>query len=1161
MQSYHHDIPSISNKGKEPIPTSWSTSSQPFPYQRRRPISHSGIARPQAGLNASHSLGIMEVPGRRSSTWTSSSCDRGLLSEHDEVDNREEFVNEYNRLAKKYGIRLFVPGDFPVDSSAPIRKTSWFSKALRRSSSGQSTQTVIVKSDQPLRRRRSISDAALNIVHHQKKDGLENANLQDLVRLCGKSLLYLPPEYTPCSLVLPTCFRALAQALVQQANTRGIFRIPGSIRTVNTLYEYYCADRDTSDISETTRCPNLPNHIKCNTHDVASAFKKFLSGLPGGILGSLSLFDAFVAIHSQLHANPELAKTKETKLRARLIALAIGTVKSQYQREIICAVFGLLCFIGRAAENTPREDEDGRPLPTSGLMGYNALSIIFGPLLINDLIQSYKMKVADPAVGLVLLPVSNPKSRKERRKHRRSRSKATVDDSTSLIAVDKLHIANSIAEMLIVHWREVVRQMRTLGTLKVRRSERNVHHVERRPKLTSSASDTCSLRKPPGWDGPEPFHQKKDRGLYPMARSPIQTPKPSLLEPQFTSEGQLEPLSMKRRQSRRINSIVSTKCLSPTAEESPSTGQAPRRHENLPIRHHGSPLGHGVAGSEMTFHSVRSSFSVLGKDEEYLTGTPRTITPIRSPLSIKDLSNSPTGEHLDVQTRDTSPADKWKALTLASRASTESLARAAKERRMRRSPGNGFFRHTDECLAQRNKRPVTPERKWELTRNKSGSTSMPSKLSPEKKSVFEKSRSESSASPTKNGFDRSRPIPRRSSSKPHNGAVRAMTALFDNAARDSPIGSTAAHSGERRRGSKAPSSILSTHSGKVTPTKSIKSSVSPAASILSKNSDAFKDRFQPVYTPTRNPEFASAVNHSNTSLASSKTTPGDLRTKFPHVSLRSTGSSFSAPKKMPLSSPTPPVPLRDRELSQPPSLGTMIPHQEEPPVAQHITFARPYPFTSPGHYDGDDERVSSGSRPGSSNSMLHVQIRHLQKLLEHRVEENTQLRRQLEARKNMDIGKLCEQLRIAKRETKMWRERAEAAEKRIAVFKQFTARLRGIRDSVSLRDSIQELGGEGQVDGQSHRVTRRGTVGGSVSSSCSGHTLDQGDLNDRIRRNMKKGAAGVSNEKSRSEDDDFWRSGGRTRRDGFWERKISGGRTAQLWDIAEELLMLDEDVK
>lgn len=303
---------------------------------------------------------------------------------------------------------------------------------------------------------------------------------------------------------------------------------------MDALYDYYCADKDGNDISTTTRCPNLPSHINCSAHDIACAFKRFLSGLPGGILGSLSLFDALVAIHSQLRADPELTTTRETKLRARLIALAIGTVNSQYQRELICAVFGLLCFIGRAAENAPREDEDGRPLPTADLMGYNALSIIFGPLLVNDLIHSYRMKVADPGAGLVLLPMSPPKSRKEKQKEkqkekRRNRqrgkqrsSKTRANDSCSPFSVDKTHIANGIAEMVIIHWREVVRQMRSLGTLKIKRHENTAGRGNHKAKLISTASDLFPLRKPPDWDDTGPCYH--DRSASPMARSLTATP-------------------------------------------------------------------------------------------------------------------------------------------------------------------------------------------------------------------------------------------------------------------------------------------------------------------------------------------------------------------------------------------------------------------------------------------------------------------------------------------------------------------------------------------------------------------------------------------------------------------------------------------------------------
>jgi len=51
-----------------------------------------------------------------------------------------------------------------------------------------------------------------------KNDKLKDKDLQELARLCGSSLLYLPPEYATGSLAVPTCFRATAQYLVQHGN-------------------------------------------------------------------------------------------------------------------------------------------------------------------------------------------------------------------------------------------------------------------------------------------------------------------------------------------------------------------------------------------------------------------------------------------------------------------------------------------------------------------------------------------------------------------------------------------------------------------------------------------------------------------------------------------------------------------------------------------------------------------------------------------------------------------------------------------------------------------------------------------------------------------------------------------------------------------------------
>ena len=267
-------------------------------------------------------------------------------------------------------------------------------------------------------------------------------------------------------------------------------------------------------IAGTVRSPTLPDHIRCDVHDVASVFKKFLSGLQGGILGSLWLFDAFISIHSQLDGDPELMRTKTSKVRARLIALAIASVNSQYRRELICSVFGLLCMIGRTAEIAKREDDRGRPLPTSGLMGYTALGVCFGPLLINDLLDKYVMRLPDPHGGLVLLPVTPPKSR--RGKHRKNKS---GEGSPMHTQVDKFKIASVVAEMLITHWREVVQHMKNFGALRKARSSRDLASNNGRPPLLRpSASEGFHLRKPAEWNN-------ETTSVPPVDRSPSPTPK------------------------------------------------------------------------------------------------------------------------------------------------------------------------------------------------------------------------------------------------------------------------------------------------------------------------------------------------------------------------------------------------------------------------------------------------------------------------------------------------------------------------------------------------------------------------------------------------------------------------------------------------------------
>ena len=210
------------------------------------------------------------------------------------------------------------------------------------------------------------------------------------------------------------------------------------------------------------------------------------------------------------------------------------------------------------------------------------------------------------------------------------------------------------------------------------------------------------------------------------------------------------------------------------------------------------------------------------------------------------------------------------------------------------------------------------------------------------------------------------------------------------------------------------------------------------------------------------------------------------------------------------------------------SLGTMVPYQGQPPVAQHLNLARPASAASSTRQS--IENLDEGSklkRPGST-SFLHSQIRSLQKQLDAKMEEAAQLRRQLEAQEDSDIGTLSEQLRQTKREAQMWKDRAESAERRVKVFERFTARLKGIRAAAVVTDrSNEELGlrrlsneiddmnvggnNNDQISCDRQHVRfvegRRATEDIAMSED-SGHTEDAGTVTARIRKCLHGGLGG-----------------------------------------------------
>lgn len=195
-------------------------------------------------------------------------------------------------------------------------------------------------------------------------------------------------------------------------------------------------------------------------------------------------------------------------------------------------------------------------------------------------------------------------------------------------------------------------------------------------------------------------------------------------------------------------------------------------------------------------------------------------------------------------------------------------------------------------------------------------------------------------------------------------------------------------------------------------------------------------------------------------------------------------------------------------FQEPPSLGTIVPYSKQPPIAQHLRLLRPS-SSSPNlvHDMGAAPWLPFDTptpipRPGST-TLLYSQIRHLQRQLDIRYEEMAQLRRQLEAQEDTDVGTLSQQLREEKREGHMWRERAEAAERRIKVFERFAARLRSNKEVAVVEDSPLESNHTGiHVDGvlDSSNPEAPNTFDGLQDLGLRRCTKSPGRLNSRISR-------------------------------------------------------------
>lgn len=253
-------------------------------------------------------------------------------------------------------------------------------------------------------------------------------------------------------------------------------------------------------------------------------FKKIVSGLPGGLLGSLSLFSALRSIAQDLHCDSKLSELEYSNLKARLIALAISSVTSSFRISLICAVLGLAALIGREAEqDIARSRENDEPLPTD-LMSYQALGVVLGPLLLGD--STYDAGVAVDSSDETQLPVPNS-PKKTRKEKRTTMAPNKLEQHDEFLAqVEQAKITAIVMQMLVESWTDVVKQLRHIDTERLRSSrlekDQKLQSTQSRLTLKSSNEDVIydflrGRTLPESWEGSVKIKQK----LRVPSRSPV----------------------------------------------------------------------------------------------------------------------------------------------------------------------------------------------------------------------------------------------------------------------------------------------------------------------------------------------------------------------------------------------------------------------------------------------------------------------------------------------------------------------------------------------------------------------------------------------------------------------------------------------------------------
>ncbi|KHN94031.1 GTPase activating protein Rga6 [Metarhizium album ARSEF 1941] len=803
---------------------------------------------------------------------------------------------------------------------------------------------------------------------------------------------------------------------------------------------------------------------------------------------------------------------------------------------MICAVFGLLSLIGRMAEVAPREDDDSRPLPTADLMGYNALGIVFGPLLVGDLLDQYTMKVATPNTGLLVFPLSPPRFRRERRKPTQLDAKSSGPPT-----VDKILVANSITEMLIANWRDVVRQMKSLGT-----------HCRKDTSLVDLVSKD---EKPPSPQGSTlRAHQNCDGGDNGIRRDEGNERR-EVFEPPVPGQRKRRLKVLRRSTSQRLNPKMSFATLSPTKEESMGDDESTDENENRQIKesviqrlqkakeNRKYNKAAKVPNTDTLCHDAveggprsgpRLSTAEDNIAPEVVSGTEHAQVYLESVPPRESSRNAASHDGTDISLRQTTSQRSVNSARLLDDIASDS-SRSTQTPRTRRLSLTSSVRSETPKPPPGRTSPVSPSLicptvmpeggirlvqqtpaqnpKAELMRNGRASPGIGASYVSQDQGVqcdmLPESKARHSIDVTPERFytygkvlgnearmsldsiqqlaTRQKPravIPQPRLSKSHEN-LRGQTTVM----RQSPIESTESKGLSKRGSVKTMAAMFETQTtGRQSPSvtedaaEARNDSKRQTRKRHSKSDSAWTHHvFDPmIESGQENPGGSTARGH-----------PTELHQVFRGIlndGLKGAGlereveggfqdaTSYS-PSKLLGRAGTGTV--DEKALKAVPSLGTMVPCREQPPVAHHLNLARPAsspsPMQEPELYTVMDIVSTTQTPRPRSATVLYTQIRNLQRQLNSKTEEAAQLRRQLEAQKDSDVGTVSEQLRQAKRAVATWKERAETAERRVKVFEKFVEKLKEIRDAIA--DSNPYEAGNEEDKGSEQQQSHNGSLG------------------------------------------------------------------------------------